>query len=212
VRSQDSPDAESIRQTADRILENELYQEAEPGLVRRFWNWLTDRSLDGPTIDGGGGSGSSGGGFVLGYIVLIIIAVLVVWMLVKVMPRKLPRRIDKDVLVETTVAPRTSRDEWLKRAEQAENDGLFRQSVQARYRAIVAGLLDRDELPTDNGATSGEYNTAFDEPAPRGPSFAEASVRFEDVWFGGHDATVTDSGKMKSLDETVVTGSQRGSK
>ncbi len=198
------PDAESVRDTADDVLRQTKFDEPSDGPVERLLEWIGDRlddlfsNLDGPS----GGSGA--GGFVVGWVLLILAAVFIVWVLWRIMPRSLRRAPRETIEVETSTRTRTGRDEWLRRASEAESEGRWREAVRSRYRATVAGLLDRQELPEHDGATSGEYRSAFDAPAPRGPSFDEVSDRFETTWYGGEAAESATAARMATLDRTLV--------
>ena len=191
---------EEIRQVADDILRKSEYLEPEEGLAGRLLGWILDR------LDGLFGDATPGapGGFPIGWVLLGLIAVVTIWMLYRVMPRHAISKTREDVTVDTEVRARSSRADWLDLARAAERDGRFRDAVHARYRAIVAGLLDRDELPQDDGATSGEYTQAFDVGPPRGTSFQAATGRFEDVWYGGAEANKGDVLELEVLDDDVM--------
>lgn len=198
---------EVVRETADEILRRPIYQPPEPGVIERAIDWLLEQL--GRLVPDAGGPPVGGGGFLVGWVFLAVVAGLALYMLFKVMPRRLAKAETETIEVETTITHTTSRREWLDRAVEAEAEGRWRDAVRARYRALVAGLIDRNELPAETGATSGEYSATFGVEPPRGPAFGDATGRFEAVWYGGSAATGLDADALRAADEIVLTEERR---
>jgi hypothetical protein len=129
---------------------------------------------------------------------------LIVLFLVRYLPRFGPARRPPTQATITTHQNRLSRAEWLARAEESDRVGLYREAVQARYRATVAGLIDDEELPDSPGATPTELRGSFRADPARTDPFASSTAAFSDVWYGGDDADRNDSEQLDLWDHQVL--------
>jgi hypothetical protein len=173
----------------------------EPGLIDRAWDRFTEFLSDLLSIVTGG---SAFGGVVLGWVVLGSMLVLIVVLLWRFAPRVrsiAPARVTATV---TTEPARKSRREWLVEASDAEARGSYAEAVAARYHALVAGLIERRQLPDAAGATPTELRDAFDAEARRRDPFASATDAFSDIWYGGETADAGDSSQMLDWDTRVL--------
>lgn len=195
------PTPDQARTEADRILARPEYAEAQPNPIQRVIDWLFEQASE---LLGGIIGSSNPGSFFIGWIVLAAAVVAIGYVLWKVMPRSRLSRPDDEIRVERSRSVRTRRSEWLERAAAAEADGRFRESVHARYKATVAGLLERNELPDIDGNTGAEHLQSFDAADDRRRALADATGTWEDVWFGGAEASPDDSDRLAQLDEQVM--------
>lgn len=197
-------DPDEIRQKADDILARPEYREAQPGLVERAIDWLSQRlgEVFGSVV---GNSGS--GGYYLGYILLILALVAIGYIAVKVFPRSGGLRRPRAAVVLQSI-PRATRDQWLARAAEAEAGGRWGEAVHARYHALTTGLADRKVLPAAESTTSGEHRTAFAQGAGPQPDrvavFDGVTDRYEHVWFGGREAAADDSQAVAAADQRLL--------
>ncbi len=195
--------AEEIRQKADDILARPEYQEAKPSLVERAFNWIVEKFSE--ALDGL--AGSLPGGSVVGWFVVAIVLVGLGYMVWKVYPRGSMRRArDTAEPVIAQSERRISRAVWLERAAAAEAAGEWREATMARYRALVAGLIDRDELDDAPGTTTGEYTRSFAGGEQRSSAFRSVTRRFEDIWYGGAAVDQADPSTVRRADDDVLSG------
>lgn len=197
-------DPEDLRNTADEVLSDPKYAAAEPSLLERAW----DRFLDFLNDLLGSVFGGAVGGFGLGWIVLAMMLGLIGFFLWKVLPKGRTTRFDDGagagVQVDST--GRNSRREWLEIAEAADADRRFGEAIVARYRAMVAGLAERNELDDDDADTSGERRRAFVAPGERGASFGSATDTFEETVYGGQEPGPEGSAQLNADDKVVMGG------
>lgn len=192
---------EDIRHAADDILSRPEYRPPAPSLLDRAFRWMNEQFAD--VL---GGLFGRGGSYVVGWIVLAVALATVSWLLWKVMPRRRLPDTPEPRTIETETRTRPGRGEWLARAAEAEASGNWGEAVRARYRAVVAGLIDREEIDDADGATSGEYRRSFDGTTDRKQLFDQVTDRFEEVWYGGRPAGDGDPKLLAELDEQVVGG------
>lgn len=186
---------------AREILRGADYRQAQPSPLQRLLRWLGDLlSGFGPEADVG-----ASGGYWFGIVLLVVAVALVAWMLWRFLPRH-RRRVEepRDEPVASTVSEADSRRELLARAAAAEAEGRWDDAVVSRFRALVLGLARRDVLPDDPAATIGELRRSLrgDEQARSG--FADASVRFEEVRYGGDPAGPDDARRIEDWDRRLV--------
>lgn len=190
-----------IRESADDILARPEYQPEPPSLLDRAWTWINEQfaELLGSLF-------GTGGSYLVGWILLAVLAGLLGWFLVRVMPRNRLGRNVAEPVVETDVRATASRDDWLAQAGAAEAAGDWREAVRARYRAMIAGLIDRQEVADFDGATSGEYRASFEPGPPRSDSLDQATETFEQIWYGGSPAQADDSSRLEELASRTLGG------
>lgn len=194
-------EAEDIRDSADDILARPEYQPEQPSLLERAWNWINEQFAE--VL---GSIFGTGGSYLVGWVLLAVLAGVLGWFLVRVMPRNRLRRKVDDPSVETDVRTTAGREDWLAQARAAEAAGNWREAVRARYRAMIAGLIDRQEVVDFEGATSGEYRRSFEPGPPRSDSLDQATEAFEEIWYGGSPAAENDAGRLEELASQTLEG------
>ena len=185
---------EDIRDSADDILSRPEYQPEPLSLLDRAWNWMNEQFAEAL-----GSLLGTGGSYLVGWTLLAVLAGLLGWFLFRVMPRKRLRRNVVEPSIEADVRAIASRTDWLEQARIAEAEGNWREAVRARYRAMIAGLIDRQEVVDFEGATSGEYRRSFEPGPPRSDSLGQATDAFEQIWYGGSPAAADDSSRLEEL-------------
>jgi hypothetical protein len=193
-------DPEAIREAAEEILRRPEYREPAPSLVERGLRWLSDLFTETLAALAGGVPG----GYVVGWILVASILIGTAVMLSRALPRRWVRPTDEPQPEQVRTDPRTSRHQWLERAVAAEARGEWREATMSRYRGLVAGLVEGNELDGSPGATTGEHRRALDGDERRRSAFDSVTRRFEDVWYGGQDAEAADPGRIVRLDEDLL--------
>ncbi|NNE95023.1 MAG: DUF4129 domain-containing protein [Acidimicrobiales bacterium] len=198
---------EDLRQRADEVLAQDKFAPEEPGLLDRAWERVIELISDLLSVVA---DSTVFGGVAIGWIILAAMVGLIVFFLYRYLPRygsSGRRSVEPTIVVERA---HRSRDEWLAEARDAESAGRYREAVRARYRAMVAGLVDRGEIPEDPGATPNELRSAFGGSERRTAPFGSATAAYSDVWYGGDRAERADSERFATWDSDVMTegGSQ----
>ncbi len=192
---------QTLRERADEVLSQPKYAVDEPGLIDRAWDRFTEFLDDLLSVVTGG---SAFGGVVVGWLILGLMLAVIVVVLWRFRPRfrsVAPAKVSATVITEPT---RKSRRDWLTDASVAEERGSYAEAVAARYHALVAGLIERRQLPDAAGATPTELRDAFEADSRRRDPFVSATGAFSDIWYGGHAADARDSRRMVDWDERVL--------
>ncbi len=195
------PAADDVRATADRIMARAEFNEPEP-LLDRLAGWL-DRvvsSLFDTLSEGGVGS----------FIAWLLLAAFVA-ALVYVMARWLPGPIRRSragrngVEVDTparSVVDRRNEAQWRALADEHLAAGRYEEAYRARYRALLAHLIDAGVLADEPGRTPREYQQELAQVAPVADTpFAELTENFEQVWYSpahADERTVLDFGELEA--------------
>ncbi len=191
---------EELRRRADEVLSQDKFQPDEPGLLDRAWDRVTELINDLLSVIT---DNTAFGGVAVGWIILTLMIGVIGFFLIRYLPRFGSARVPRGQPKITTHKNRLSRADWLARAEAAEREGHHREAVRARYRATVAGLMERNEVPDTPGATPTELRDAFDAAPARAEPFASSTTAFSDVWYGGADADRSDSEQLARWDAQV---------
>jgi hypothetical protein len=192
---------DEARRVANEILSGAEYRRPEPSPVDRAWQWLLD-SLSDLLAGVGGGSG----GFWFGIALLVGAVGLTTWILWRVLPRRRPPAPPAGAEVAVRADRRPTRGELLARAVEAEAHRRWGEAVVLRYRALVAGLAERHQLPDDPAATTGELRRRFEAGEEQRAAFERASTRFEEVRYGGSTATADDPRRLAAWDRELLGG------
>lgn len=201
-------DAETIRREADEILARPEYAPRGRSVLERILDWIADRIsgvlewiADLLSIGGGPTTGSA---TPIGWVVLVLLVVLLGYFLTRVRLRR-RARAEAPPDVRHAVDEDVRRADWLARAARAEAEGRWREAVRCRYRATVAGLIERRLLSAEPGATSGEHQRRLRAGADASsPRFDQVSDRFEHVWYGGEDADAETAAGLVAADEEIL--------
>lgn len=190
------PDADEARRWARDELADEVYREAEPGLVSRAVQWLLDRLASLELPDGPGSR-------VLLVSVLLLLAVGVVVALALAGPVRLSGRRAAGGHVFDEEA-RTA-DRHRAEADAHAASGRYAEAVRERFRAVVRSLEERALLTPAPGRTADEVAAEAGRLLPTVADDLAAGARvFDDVWYGGRSATAGHDQRLRALDEAVA--------
>jgi len=194
--SEGGPPAGEVRQRAHEILSRSEFGRHE-SLVQRVLEWIVDQ-LRRFNFGIGGGPGFVGDLVslaVFGGVILLLV------MLVRAFLRRTrsePEAAEDDLSIELEEG-RAAID-WRSDAERFEAAGEWREAMRARYRELVAALVEERVLADVPGRTTGEYLSEYTAARPEGGAAFEALTRlFEGVWYGGADTGAEDNERFRRL-------------
>ncbi len=179
-------DPDRIRESARQILQRPEFGDHR-SIFERVVDWISS-TLAG--IFGGifGGSGS-GTGFVgqvfqvllIGFAALLLfLAIRAIWRAARA--RKAPEVGDGIVVLFGEVS---NPADLIEAAENAERDRRFKQALMARYRHLVASLIQQGVLLDVPGRTTGEYRVEFGQVRPDSAvDFDQVTMSFEKAYYG----------------------------
>ena len=195
-------DPGAVRDAANDILSGADFQNNQ-SLIERFFEWLGDRLSF--SIGGGSGPGIIGDLLTLA---LIVAAVVVLVRLIGSRQRRAKRAaVDDDVVLE--VERRRTADEWAADAEQLERQGRHREALRARYRELVARLVDDGTIVDLVGRTTGELRVEVLATRPDGAaSFSDATALFDRAWYGGRAVDSDQVAQLRELATAVLRSSR----
>ncbi|MCB1255717.1 MAG: DUF4129 domain-containing protein [Microthrixaceae bacterium] len=207
---QSDQDPERVRAQIEEILGRSEFS-YEKSLLRRFFDWLGSllrRILPSPNIQMGTPASGPGLWSVLISVLLIAGAVAVIVMAVLKFRRRASRQdTDHDESVEVNVRANDPDSEWIDEALNLESAGDWKGSVLVRYRRLVNELMERKVLESTPGLTPGELGRDLGEADPRaGALFGEATVIFEDPWYGDLPTSAVEVERLGSLTEQILEG------
>lgn len=190
-----TPDAGQARRWARDELAQEVYAEAEPGLLSRAVSWLLEQlsRLELPDTPGSRL-------WLVALLVAVAVGVLVALRLAG--PVRLRRRAPVgDVLGGTT---RTAA-EHRRAADEAAAAGRWDVAVQERFRAIARALDERALVTLGPGRTADEVarEAAVVLPA-HAEELREAARVFDDVRYGGRPAGPAQDERLRRLDTALA--------
>jgi hypothetical protein len=176
-------------------------------LLDRISRWISRQNhTNGPTYQTSGGS--SGASSLVLFLVAVVLVAVLVWIIVRVARTwvrspKADVEADEEPVVEV---PRT-KSEWRSEADQAEVDGRWKDAILARYRELVAELVDRQVVDSVPGRTTGELRGDVSTNAPSVSSaFSEATLLFELPWYGDLTTGPEENQRFKGLATSVLQG------
>jgi hypothetical protein len=190
------PVSGSAAQNAARAeLEHSEYHRDDPGLISRAVHWI-GRHL-GALFHGGGGSHA----LLIAFVVLA--AVLIVFAVRAGLPQRGTRADGLSGI--DPLAPVPARDHR-RIAAQLTAQGRLAEALREWLRAAVATIEERGVLPARPGRTGA---ATAREAGPLLPSAAAdlttATRAFDEVWFGGRDATDGDVTSAHAAADAVRT-------
>jgi hypothetical protein len=196
-------DPSGVEGAARSILAQRQFRRPGQNLLVRFFDWV-GRELSDLLPSGKVGSlaiPSWVGVLVLAAIVAVVVTVLVRSGAFRGGPK---RRRPSPAVHETVDDLDLASDEWLRRAEAAEDGGAWGEGVRCRYRASLAVLATAGAVTERVGRTSGSYlrRVAAAVPAAAAP-FAEATDRFERTWYGREPAGAAARDAMVGLHQLI---------
>ena len=202
------PPAGEVRGVADDILERPEYRQTE-SLIERASGWL-----DNLMSDIVGGLGGDGLGSLIAWLILLTLVGGLIWLLLRLGPTTgLARVATTEAVVKTSGPAATDfRDatEWRKEAGRLAAEGRYDEALRARYRALLADLIDRGLIEDIPGRTPGEYRRDLQTAASAEISapFADATDLFETVWYGPDVATSPDLDRFEAREHAVLAGAR----
>lgn len=183
-------DPDAAREAAVRELADPVYAAAEP-------SWLEQVLDDIATVLGNVGFG---GGTVVGLVILAVALYAVVRLRVG-----RPARSHRTGQVFTSDRERTAED-YRQAAEQAHARGDLDTAVRERFRAIVRELERRAVLDERSGWTVDEIAVLAGRRIPgRAGELRAAATLFDDVVYGGRNATEAGYRDLVALDAAIKT-------
>lgn len=186
------PSAEEARRAAERELSQQVYRQAEPGLLQQ----LVDAVLDAL----GRVEGPSGGGVLQVVVVALLVAAALAVVLVLV--RRTGRAAGRATAAgAASLTGPASADELRAAARRAAQDGRYDDAALDGFRALVRSLQDRDLVPSTPGLTASEAARAASAELPGLAERLGATARlFDGVLYGDRRATADDAAAVASLD------------
>jgi hypothetical protein len=196
------PTADEANRRAEEILSRPEFDEPPQSLVEQVLEWV--QNLVGRVLTD---LLQSGAGSVITWAVILLGLVFVALLAVRVIRTA---QSDPGAAHVAMVERRRSPADWRAEAERLEAQGRWRHGLRARYRALIADLIDREVLREIPGRTTGEYRSELDTCAPAVASeFSGASELFERAWYGNVDTGPTEAERFRELAELVVSGTRR---
>ena len=194
-----SNDPGAVRQAAKDILAGDEFKHTE-SLFERIVGWLGDHA---PSINLGSGTGPG----IIGNLVWLAIIAVVIYLFVRLLGswerRRRPVVEDDSPIVE--VERRQTADEWSDEADRLERDGKHREALRARYRELVARLIDDHTIAEQVGRTSGELRIEVIAARPAAAvAFGDATDRFEATWYGHRPTAAVDVAELQRLANAVL--------
>ncbi len=183
---------------ARRELGKSIYQRERPGLrqraVDRVWTWLQDVWHTLTDVTPGGGLG-----------VLALVAVVVAAAVALLWRFGPPRRAVTPTGELLAVGDRERSAEDLRREATVQASGAeWALAQRAALRALVRGLEERDVVRPRPGWTADEVSAAAAYAiGPAAPRLREATRAFDEVWFGGREATAQMYTQVRDLDSDL---------
>lgn len=192
-----TPDATEARRWARDELAEEIYAEAEPGLISRAVAWLLER-LEGVQMPDGPGSR------LWLALLLLLVAASVVMALRLAGPVRLRRRAGRS-REELLGGPALTADGHRRAADEHAAAGRWDDAVRERFRAVVRSLEERALLTVSPGLTADEVAREAGRLLPAVAAQLDAGARlFDDVQYGGRPATAEQDAAMRALDDAVA--------
>lgn len=185
------PAPDDIRDRADEVMARAEFSNSE-SILDRAQRWLSEVIADVFNALSGGGAGS-----VVGWLILISLAAGLVFLLVRLQPTLGRGGLRSASTVVRTAGPvaaehRAAAD-WRNEADLLTAQGEYDGALRARYRALLADLIEAGLLDDVAGRTPGEYRREFAGTVPGSADrFGAATDQFEIVWYGPGDASADD--------------------
>lgn len=176
-------DPDEARRTADDILSRPEYREAQPSLLDRALEAITDFLARGFAALTGGGAGS-----VIGLVITGLVLALALWLLVRALRASWSRPAAgrSAAVLQGTSAPEDPAV-WDAEADRLADEGDHRGALRCRYQALVASLVVDGSLQDATARTPAEIRRELTGRSPTlDPLLASVTERFESAWYGGH--------------------------
>ncbi|MCQ1949470.1 DUF4129 domain-containing protein [Arthrobacter sp. zg-Y859] len=190
------PDADQARDWAREELSKRVYEEAEPGLLDRFWarvsDWLNELFEDADGL----GAGPGVLVLVLAAVVLVAVAILVIRPRLNASAKKRAEVFAHDV-VERATDHRT-------RADQAAAENRWNEALAEYFRAMVRSAEERVIFDARPARTAAEAGTRLAAAFPDfHPEITWIQQRFDEVLYGKGIAADADYRRASALDTAL---------
>jgi len=180
------------RKSLDAILAQREYQGVTKVSVRdRIVEWfdnLLDRIL---TSLAGMGARAPWAARLLEFLLLGGICIVLVWFFIRI-ERSARVRLIPDVEPGPGSPSAREWQMWLKDAQAAAANGLWREAIHSVYWASIARLESGRLWPADRARTPREYLGLLGGNDPRQPTLTALTRSFERTWYGGREAAAGD--------------------
>ncbi len=199
------PDPGDVADRAGDILSRAEFRQGQ-SLLDRLSGWLDDALNE---VFGNLSQGGVGG--LIGWLILGTLLAGVVWFVSRMGPLGgLASHAGARAVVEVTGPAATDHrtaEQWRTEAARLVGLGRYDEALRARYRALLADLIDQGLIADVPGRTPGEYRTELAEAAPPAAnSFAELTTLFESIWYGANEAAPADLQNFERNEDVVLDG------
>ncbi len=181
------------------ILSRRAYQSIRENPERnRVWEWVQNQvnRLIGK-LAGFGGKAWWLPWLLLGLLILGVLIGLV-WSLIQIERRSRIRLIPETTGMGGAPSAREWQL-WLKDAQDAAANGLWREAIHFLYWAAISRLESRRLWPADRARTPREYLLLLPAADPRHGNLTTLTRSFERTWYGGRAAALTDYEAARTL-------------
>jgi hypothetical protein len=180
------------RKSLDTILDQREYQgvtkvSARDRVVEWFYN-LLDKIL--MSLAGMGGRAPWAARLLEG-LLLGGICIALIWFFIRI-ERSARVRLVPDVEPGPGSPSTREWQLWIKDAQAAAANGLWREAIHSVYWASIARLESGRLWPADRARTPREYLGLIGGNDPRKPTLTALTRSFERTWYGGRDAAAVD--------------------
>jgi Domain of unknown function (DUF4129) len=185
---------DAAQRAAKAELAHREYHRDDPGLLTRILRWVGHRLAH--LFSGTGGTHA------LLLVLLVVVAVVIVFALRAGVPTRRPHL--RDAGGADPLAPIAARDHR-RLAAQFTADGRRAEALREWLRAAIAAIEERGVLPPRPGRTGAATAREAGPLLPAVAADLQAATRaFDEVWFGGRDATDADVAHARAAADGVL--------
>ena len=207
----DDPTRVEVRGAAERIFGRGEFQQKQ-SILQKVLDWIARHLPNAPTPSGGPGTGGGSGlGQLLLFLFFAVVVALLGWIVYRAVRDRVRKGdVEEEVDPDPDVEEVRTQSEWRRIAEQAEAEGRWKDAILARYRELVAELVERRVAEPVPGRTTGELRVDVAARAPDVASpFDEATTLFELPWYGHLDTGPDESARFAAAAAQVLAGAGR---
>lgn len=215
------PEADPVdvdRQIKD-ILDAPEYDYSEPwyrpitdwilDIISDVAGWIGRRISDFFGLFGGLGIGGVGGAGLLGKIIGFTIIGALILLIARLIWRAVQSRLPKPVSYDQEPVVEIGRwfrpKELLADAERFEKEERWDEALRARYRYVIAELVERKLIDNPPGRTTGEYKGEVEHWLPASAAgFSTITGTFEHVWYGEQPANQAMVDQLRRTGDEVL--------
>jgi hypothetical protein len=192
--------ADKAKDKAAEVLSRPEFRPSRQSLIERVFNWLGNHLFRAFQTS------VTGGSKVVSYVILAGFIAGLIYVLSRMRNGGLGRDgTGASADAEVSVHDERSSDQWIAEAESLEANGEWKLALRARYRALVARLVDRHMLTDIVGRTPGEYRHELADVLPgEAAAFAAATDLFELAWYGNFPTGPDENTRFRVLADRVL--------